>query len=555
LASKVDIIATIPAPAVASSGGGMRHSIDRLVVGGRRLFGWGWAADVDRAVESVHLVVRGEGWERRITGGFGLARADVLESFPDLVNADSSGFVVTGFLPEGGVREVWLELDLESGATERFDVTKFVEARSHERRRTRLIAWIAHAVWRRLKRGDISGIVRRARAQSYAAPSLDDLGIVSELLPALEGHRGVCIVFDHNMGGGANRYCRTVIDERVAKGGAVVLCTYNLPMLEYRLHLFQPGAEPRIFRISTFLVLERLLEKVQDAELFVNSPVSFDEPLVLAEWLARMRTEFPRSRLTVTAHDYFSICPSFVLLNADGRYCGIPEPSECASCLKRHEASYVALAPPTEIGPWRALWGRCLQAADEVRCFSESTRDHLLRAYPALATGHITVIPHRPDYVPTRLPRTDRGAPLVVGVMGEISPQKGAAIVQGIVERIDRERLDIRVVVLGTLNVAHRSERLRVTGAYRREDLVGLIESHGVNMFLFPSIWPETFSYVVAEMIALGLPIVAFDLGAPAERLRPYPRARLAREVSAESALATLVELHRQLALDEVSAT
>ena len=541
-------------PAAGTPGSGMRHSIDRLVVGGRRLFGWGWAADADRVVESVHLVVRGEGWERRITGGFGLARADVGASFPQLVNAGSSGFVVTGFLPEGAVREVWLELQAEGGETGRFDVTKFVEARARERRRTRLAAWVAHAVWRRLKRGDFAGIVRRARAQSYAAPSLDDLGIVSELLPALKRRRGVCIVFDHNMGGGANHYCRTVVDARVANGDAVVLCTYNLPMLEYRLHLFEPGAEPRVFRISTFLVLERLLEKVQDAELFVNSPVSFDEPLVLAEWLARMRSDFPRSRLTITAHDHFAICPSFVLLNAEGRYCGIPEPSECARCLKCHEASYVALAPPTEIGPWRALWGRCLQTADEVRCFSESTREHLLRAYPALATGRITVVPHKPDYVPPRLPRVDRRAPLVVGVMGEISPQKGAAIVQGIVERIDRERLDIRVVVLGTLNVAHRSERLRVTGAYRREDLVDLVESHGVNMFLFPSIWPETFSYVVAEMIALGLPIVAFDLGAPAERLREYPKARLAPEVSAESALATLVDLHRRLVPGEATA-
>ncbi len=110
------------------------------------------------------------------------------------------------------------------------------------------------------------------------------------------------------------------------------------------------------------------------------------------------------------------------------------------------------------------------------------------------------------------------------------------------------------MVVLGTLNVAQKSDRLKVTGAYRREDLVALVEENGVNMFFFPSIWPETFSYVVAEMIALGLPIVAFDLGAPAERLRHYRSARLAPEVSAEAALATLVDFHRQLALEEASA-
>src|SRR6185312_8950360 len=100
--------------------------------------------------------------------------------------------------------------------------------------------------------------------------------------------------------------------------------------------------------ISTFLGLERIIESLPVAELFVNSPVSFDEPLLLAEWLARMRAEHRGVRLTVTAHDYFAICPSFVLLNADGRYCGIPDLAECASCMKRHEAFFFNDTATTE---------------------------------------------------------------------------------------------------------------------------------------------------------------------------------------------------------------
>jgi glycosyltransferase involved in cell wall biosynthesis len=538
----------------AQEGTGLQHAIDRLVIGGRRLFGWGWAAHRERAVAAVHLRVEGDGWERRITAACELDRHDVQEAYPDLVNAGTAGFVITGYIPEKPVLRAVLEVEITGGTTFELDITKHAETRHAERTRRRLVTWVAQAVWRRLKRGDLAGIVRRARAQSYTAPSLDDIGIVGELLPMLREYPSVCVVFDHNMGGGANQYCRDIVAERVARGQAVVLCTYNLPMLEYRLHLHRPGAEPQVYRISTFLGLERIVESLPVAELFVNSPVSFDEPLLLAEWLARMRSEHRGVRLTVTAHDYFAICPSFVLLNADGRYCGIPDLAECASCLKRHEASYVALSPPTEIGPWRALWGRCLQAADEIRCFSDSTREHLLRAYPTLPVERITVVPHAATYVPARMPRVDARAPLVIGVVGEISPQKGAHVVREMVERIEREQLPVRVVVLGTLNVAQKSERLKVTGAYRREDLVSLIEENGVNMFFFPSIWPETFSYVVAEMIALGLPIVAFDLGAPAERLRHYRSARLAPEVSAEAALATLLDFHRQQALEEASA-
>jgi glycosyltransferase involved in cell wall biosynthesis len=268
---------------------------------------------------------------------------------------------------------------------------------------------------------------------------------------------------------------------------------------------------------------------------------------VLAEWLARVPVEHPGTRLTLTAHDYFAVCPSFVLLNADGRYCGIPDIGTCRACLARHTASYVKLSPPSDIGPWRAIWGRALAAAHEVRSFSTATRDLLLRAYPGLDPARLTVVPHHVDFKPARIPRMDHSAPLVVGIVGEITYQKGATIVQALVDILDREALDVRVVVIGALDVAHKSPRLAVTGPYKREDLVDIIEAHGVNMLFFPSIWPETFSYVVAELAMLQAPIVAFDLGAPAERLRGNPLARLCREVSAPAALETLGSFHEDM--------
>jgi len=135
----------------------------------------------------------------------------------------------------------------------------------------------------------------------------------------------------------------------------------------------------------------------------------------------------------------------------------------------------------------------------------------------------------------------------VIGVVGKLNMQKGAQVVADLARLIERERLDTRIVVIGSLELAFRSPCLEVTGTYTRDDLAALVEKHGVNMFFFPSIWPETFSYVVAEICALGLPIVAFDLGAPAERLRGNPLARLVPRVEARAALDTLLEFHRSL--------
>ena len=532
---------------------GLRYAIDRLVVKGRRVFGWGWAAHATRAVRSLHVRVAGEGWERRLPVNFGIPRPDVGEANPALVNAGCAGYVLTGYLPASKPTAMVLEVEFDDGTTAERDIGAAVDHRAEPRDRLRVLAWLARAVWRRLKRGDIAGIVRRARAQHYAAPSVDDMSILEALVPLIAAAPRVSIVIDNNMGGGSNHYRRMLIAERLAAGETVLLCTYNLPVLEYRLHLMAPQREERVFAASTFEILERVLDQAAVREIFVNSPVSFDEPLVLADWLARMREEHPATRLTMSAHDYFAICPSFVLLNADGRYCGIPSLAECSSCLKRHEAPYVALAPPSEIGTWRAMWGRALAAADEVRCFSQATRAHFLKAYPSLDPKRVTVVPHKADYAPQRLPRASHRAPLVIGVIGEITEQKGARIVTAMVDEIDRAGLDVRIVVIGTLAAAHRSARLTVTGAYQRKDLVDLIESHGINMLFFPSIWPETFSYVVAEMIALELPIVAFDLGAPAERLRRHPLARLAPEVDGRAALATAIDFHRDAAVGRAS--
>lgn len=527
----------------------LQFAIDRLASNGTRIFGWGWAAHPSRSLAAISIVARGEAWERRLPAQYGLLRVDVERAFPRLRNAGTSGFVVTGYTPRQPVRRLMLELEFDDGERAELDVTSALDARSMNRRRFRAFAWVARALLRRLRRGDLRGILSRARMQNYAAPSLDDEDVVARLLPRMSDGRAAAFVFDHNLGGGANKYRRSLIAERLAAGARVLLCTYNLPTLDYRLQVFEPGgAEDEIYRMPSFAVLDPLLGSACAEEIFVNSPVSFDEPLAFAEWISAVRASHPRLRLTVAMHDYFAVCPSFVLLNADGRYCGVPDISECAACLKRHQAHYVALSPPTEIGAWRALWGRCLQLADEVRCFSDSTRRLLLRAYPSLDVRRVTVIPHRVEYLPPRVPRLDHAAPLTIGIIGHISEQKGAQVVREIVRTVERDHPGVRVVVIGTLDVAVASPRLKVTGAFRHEALVDLIESNHANLFLFPSVCPETFSYVTEEMMALGLPVVAFDLGAPGERLRGYAEARLCPEVSAGSALATLLQFHRELA-------
>ena len=54
-----------------------------------------------------------------------------------------------------------------------------------------------------------------------------------------------------------------------------------------------------------------------------------------------------------------------------------------------------------------------------------------------------------------------------------------------------------------------------------------MIRQHAVHLAWLPSVWPETWCYALGGALRAGLPVVAFDLGAQAERLRATGRGRL----------------------------
>jgi glycosyltransferase involved in cell wall biosynthesis len=81
-----------------------------------------------------------------------------------------------------------------------------------------------------------------------------------------------------------------------------------------------------------------------------------------------------------------------------------------------------------------------------------------------------------------------------------------------------------------------------VTGAYEHADLPRLVQEYKVDMALIPSIWPETFSYTTQECILMDIPVAVFDLGAPAERVRQYPKGLVIEKIDADSALDKILD-------------
>jgi len=230
-------------------------------------------------------------------------------------------------------------------------------------------------------------------------------------------------------------------------------------------------------------------------------------------------------------HDFYAVCPSLNLLNAaTWRPCAVHfgGAGDTAACVGEFFRAAGA-APPCDVkelyAAHHALFADILSHAEKVVLPSESSREILLAAHK-LDASRTQVIPHGYEQ-PGRLPeRPPPGPALKVGLLGALAhPQKGADIVLEAV-RLSRE-LPIEWHIFGNPDVFGFRQQLEAIGgrvvlhgAYQRQNIVGMLVSKGIDVALFTSVCPETFSFTLSEAYCAGVPPVVPRLGALAERVR-----------------------------------
>jgi len=529
--------------------GGFVFRIDHLKIRNGRAYAWGWLFHKSKAIVSLSLVLRGQGVELHIPSKLGLPRPDVSSDYP-YATALNSGFIIAGRVPQR-IDQAFLDVQLEDGSSSWLDISAPLTKDSARVRRRgwTIIRWAKGTV-KYLAAGDLKGWLRQVRyvlrenlrRGRRAHLRADDIfGVVSRL--SKEAH--LSVVIDHNLGGGANAYRQRLIEEKKRDGVPVLLVYYHLPELEYHGRLIWPGKQ-QTFVMNPMEHLLGLSSHFKIQEIFLNNVFSFDDPLFFLTLLLRVK-ELTGAPLTVAVHDFFSICPSYALLNEKRQFCGIPQTKKCRRCLLENKADFRLLVDCNDITEWRQTWGNVLADATTILCFSRSSADLLYRAYPGLDKSKTIIRPHHVNRFYDRKPRIDLQAPLNIGVVGTISVHKGAAIVEEMAKLIERRRLPVRITVIGEMDRPIRSPAVTVTGRYRLAALPRIIEKGKVNVFFLPSIWPETFCYVAEELMMLCVPLAVFGLGAQAERVVNYSKGLIIPQVDAETALNELIEFYAKL--------
>lgn len=232
-------------------------------------------------------------------------------------------------------------------------------------------------------------------------------------------------------------------------------------------------------------------------------------------------------------HDYAGICPRITLVGPAGRYCGEPDVAECRACIR----TLGALGDEADVERLRRDTARDLAGARRVIVPCADVARRLGRYFPAVGCNIRPLEDDRPGQDLARF-AAERGDPPASGlppptgrcrvvVVGAIGPEKGHGVLLAAARDAMARDLPLEFMVVGhTCDDAPLLEtgHVFITGPYEADDAVGLVRGCAGQVGFVPSLCPETWCFTLTLLWQAGLRSVAFDLGAPAARIRATGR-------------------------------
>ena len=327
---------------------------------------------------------------------------------------------------------------------------------------------------------------------------------------------GSAILITHEGGGGVERQVAvSVARQRSAGRRAIVLRPGQLPD-GGKCVVLSDGTDPgfpnlRYAMPGELPALLRLLARERPREIELHHMIGHHAAIL--ELVAGLGVPFD-----VHVHDYAWLCGRVALVGPERRYCGEPEVVRCEACVA--DAGSL-IEEDITVANLRKRSARLFAGARRVVVPSDDTAARIRRHFPATRPK---VAPHEDDAAiaaPVR-PATAE-ARCRVCVVGAIGVHKGYQVVLDCARDAAERRLPLEFVVVGHTIDDRRllaTGRVFITGTFAPEEAVQLIRAQNATLALLPSIFPETWCFSLAEAWRAGLRVAAFDIGAPAERIR-----------------------------------
>lgn len=281
---------------------------------------------------------------------------------------------------------------------------------------------------------------------------------------------------------------------------------------------------------------EQLLTDWQPNLVHVNHLIGFT-PAVLP--LARRAG----ARVVLTLHDYFVLCDSWNLLDAQQHFCAIDSfyDHRCVACMAARRPEVVAADPLQR----RVVMAEALAHIHQLIVPSVAAETQLRRVFPHLPAA--AVVEPAPSGLVSTLPPA-QGDELVVLLPGNLAANKGYHDFRRILQQVDLLELPVRFRVLGRVDGWIRRQlaahpRVELAGFYKPDDFAE--RAAGCDLALFLSPWPETYCITFDEWARAGRACFFVAIGALAEPHRHrdlHPASRSFEPHAVSALVAALIE-------------
>ncbi len=220
-----------------------------------------------------------------------------------------------------------------------------------------------------------------------------------------------------------------------------------------------------------------------------------------------------------TVHDYVPICPRVTMVDAGLTFCDSRSVRYCQRCVDLSGSP----AGRVDVAAWRDCYAGFLAGARRRFVPDEDVAERLA---PYFAPDTAFVVRPHPEPPATAVApapsRSASGAVRKILILGDLAPYKGSRVVRALAMDAFLRDLPLHFTVRGSIDQPQvgRLPTITLAGAYRDDDIDRILAADRPDLLLFPSVWPETYSYTLSIALRNRIFPVCFDIGAPARRVR-----------------------------------
>lgn len=217
----------------------------------------------------------------------------------------------------------------------------------------------------------------------------------------------------------------------------------------------------------------------------------------------------------ITLHDLYMSCPSINMI-FENIFCEKHPKKDCRACLR---GRYGVNSDSDVLKSWRRKCGEVLSLFDKIIVPSDDTKTQYEKIYNNLS---IDVVEHGVNVIDVSniQPKSEKNT-FDIAFVGVMAKHKGSEILKSLITENKNQKIKIHLFGKSEDEILTKNKPGYVYhGAYERGNLPKLLKENGIDLACIFSLCPETYSYTLTETYMANVPVLTFDLGAVAQRVK-----------------------------------